>query len=82
VVQELPPWVALAEVREEAPDVPGTSWYTGAVPIDVLLGLDPRARVFIAAWLDRRQPKNRPGDGPARDTPGFVPPDRPTGSDR
>ena len=44
VVQELPPWVALAEPRGEVPDVPGTRWYTGAVPPDVLLTLAPAAR--------------------------------------
>jgi hypothetical protein len=62
VLQELPPWVAVAEFRGEAPDVPGTSWYTGAVPPDVLLDLDPRARIFIAAWRDRHTP--RPDGGP------------------
>jgi len=50
VVQELPPWVALAIPHGDAPDVPGTRWYTGAVPPDVLLSLDPPARIdlFVA----------------------------------
>ena len=77
VTQELPPWVAVAEFGGDAPEEPGTSWYTGAVPPDVLLDLDPRARIFIAAWLDRRAPKDRPGDGLSWDAPGHVPPDWP-----
>lgn len=64
VVQELPPWVALAEPRGEVPDVPGTRWYTDVVPPDILLTLDPPARIFIAAWRDRHAPEDRPGDGP------------------
>ena len=77
IVQELPPWVALAEPRGEVPDVPGTRWYTGAVPPDVLLALGPPARLFIAGWLDRRAPKNRPGDGLPWDARGYVQPDKP-----
>jgi hypothetical protein len=62
VVQELPPQVALATLRSaDPPDVPGTRWYSGAVPADVLLRLDPAARLFVAAWRDRQQLKR---DGP------------------
>jgi hypothetical protein len=81
VVQELAPWVALAEPRGEVPDVEGTRWYTGAVPPDVLLWLDPPARVFIAAWLDRLGAKNRTGDGLSWDARGYIQPEKPTGSD-
>jgi hypothetical protein len=81
VTQELPPWLALADIGDQAPDVPGTRWYTGAVPPDVLLRMAPQARLFVAAWLDRRQPKDRPGDGRSWDAPGLVPPDRPPGND-
>jgi hypothetical protein len=81
VVQELPPWVALVQPRGEVPDVPGTRWYTGPVPPDVLLTIDPPARIFIAAWLDRQAPKNRPGDGLRWDAHGYLPPDRPAGTD-
>jgi hypothetical protein len=81
VTQELPPWVALAQFTGEAPDVPGTRWYTDSVPDDVLLRLAPQARIFIAAWRDRRRPKERPGDGLTWDAPGYQPPDRPANSD-
>ncbi|HEV8570940.1 MAG TPA: hypothetical protein VGQ92_28270 [Actinoplanes sp.] len=81
VVRELPPWVALAEPRGEVPDVPGTRWYTGAVPPDVLLTLAPAARLFIAAWRDWQAPKERHGEGLSRDAPGHLPPDRPADRD-
>ena len=81
LVQELPPWVALAEPRGEVPDVPGTRWYTGAVPPDVLLTLAPAARLFIAAWRDRQAPKERHGEGLSWDAPGHLPPDRPADRD-
>ena len=77
VVQELPPSLALARPHGEVPDVPGTKWYTGDVPQDVLLSLEPSARIFIAAWLDRQRPKERPGDGLDWDARGYVQPDRP-----
>ena len=81
VVQELPPWVALAEPREEVPDVPGTRWYTGDVPADIYLSLTPAARLFISAWRDRQTVKQRHGEGLSWDAPGHLPPDRPPDSD-
>ena len=75
IIQELPPWVALAVPRGEVPDVPGTRWYTGAVPPDVLLGLDPPARVFIAAWLDRMGARNQPHDAPSWEQRGYIRPE-------
>lgn len=81
VTQELSPWVALARLDGEAPDVPGTRWYTGDVPAEVLLGLDPAARLFVAAWRDRQHPEQRIGDGLSWDAPGFHPPDPPAGKD-
>jgi hypothetical protein len=42
-------------------------------------GLDPREGLFVGAWLQGRQPKERPGDGLAWDVPGRLPPDRPLG---
>ncbi len=77
VTQELRPWVALAELTGEAPEVPGTRWYTGDVPPDVLLRIDPPARIFIAAWHDRQKPKERPGDGLSWDARGYETPDGP-----
>lgn len=75
IIQELPPWVALAIPRGEVPDVPGTRWYTGAVPPDVLLGLDPPARVFIAAWLDRMGAHHRTHDSPSYEARGYIRPE-------
>lgn len=75
IIQELPPWVALAIPRGEMPDVPGTRWYTGAVPPDVLLSIDPPARVFIAAWLDRQGAKHPPGVAPSWEARGYVRPE-------
>jgi hypothetical protein len=74
IIQELPPWVAVAIPHGEAPDVPGTRWYLGAVPPDVLLWLDPPARVFIAAWLDRQGAKNRAHDDQSWEARGYVKP--------
>lgn len=77
VVQEFPPRIALAQPRGEVTEVPGTKWYSGAVPQDVLLSLEPAARIFIAAWLDRQRPKERPGDRLDWDARGYIQPDRP-----
>jgi hypothetical protein len=74
IIQELPPWVAVAIPHGETPDVSGTRWYTGAVPPDVLLRLEPPARVFIAAWLDRLGAKNQPGQGPSWEARGYIEP--------
>ena len=74
IIQELPPWVAIAIPHDEVPDVPGTRWYTGAVPPDVLLRLDPPARVFIAAWLDRQGAKAQDPDGRSWEERGYVRP--------
>jgi hypothetical protein len=74
IVQELPPWVAVAIPHGEAPDVPDTRWYLGAVPPDVLLRLDPPARVFIAAWLDRQGAKIRGHDDQSWEARGYVKP--------
>lgn len=38
-------------------------------------GLDPAETMFVDAWLSRRNPKVRHGEGLAWDAPGFTPPD-------
>jgi hypothetical protein len=38
-------------------------------------GLDPAETMFVDAWLSRRDPKVRHGEGLAWDAPGFTPPD-------
>jgi hypothetical protein len=73
VVEELPPWVAVCRLDGEAPEVAGVRWYTGAVPQDILLRLEPPARVFIAAWLDRQRPSAGPDD-PTWAERGYVEP--------
>ncbi len=76
VLQELPPRIALARPRGEVTEVPGTKWYSGAVPQDVLLSLEPSARLFIAAWLDKQCPRETPGR-PGWDARGYIQPDHP-----
>jgi hypothetical protein len=73
VVRELPPWVAVCDLRGDAPDLPGVHWYTGGVPGDMLLRLEPAARIFIASWLDQRRPSARPDD-PTWAERGYVEP--------
>jgi hypothetical protein len=74
VLQELPPRLALALPRGEVTEVPGSKWYSGAVPQDVLLSLEPPARIFIAGWLDRQRPAGPPGDHPSGDARGYLKP--------
>jgi hypothetical protein len=44
-------------------------------PASIIAALDPAERLFVDAWVERRRPKPRSGDGAAWDTPGFEPPD-------
>jgi hypothetical protein len=74
VLRELPPWVALCRPRDEPPRVAGTRWYTNAVPEDVLLRLEPPARLFIAAWRDTLRAPERPGEGRSWLERGYVTP--------
>ncbi|MBM2618522.1 hypothetical protein JIG36_23480 [Actinoplanes sp. LDG1-06] len=77
VTQELRPWLALVSpAGPQVPEIPGTRWFAGDVPEDVLGELPPAARLFVAAWRQRQEPKDRPGDGLPWDTPGHLPPDR------
>ena len=80
VLQWLPPRIAIVKVpaHRALPDaVPGTSWYTGQIPADEAAGFTPTERLFVDAWLSRRQAKTRPGDGLPWDAPGREPPDWP-----
>lgn len=79
VRQVLPPRLAIVaaddaglRALERSSDV--LSVHTEAVPADVLARLDEPARVFAAAWNERRRPKRRTGDGLPWDAPGFDPP--------
>lgn len=48
--------------------------HTDVVPAEALGRLDEPARLFAAAWNERRRPKARPADGEPWDRPGFEPP--------
>ncbi|MFE5673265.1 hypothetical protein ACFQ58_16825 [Agromyces sp. NPDC056523] len=78
VLQWLPPRIAIVRLRAGLPParaVPGTSWYAGAVPRSVKL--TSTERLFVDAWLSRRDPKTRLGDGLPWDAPGMDAPDWP-----
>ncbi|MEW9873106.1 hypothetical protein [Arthrobacter sp. HS15c] len=80
VLQWLPPRIAIVLVpahRALPNAVPGTSWYTGDIPADVAAGFTPAERLFVDAWLSRREAKFRPGDGLPWDAAGKEPPDWP-----
>lgn len=80
VLQWLPPRVAIVLVKAGVPfpqDVPGSRWYPGDIPADVAAGLTPTERLFVDAWLSRREAKFRPGEGLPWDAPGHEAPDWP-----
>jgi hypothetical protein len=47
------------------------------VPEEMLSTLNPTEKQWVQAWLLRKRPKQRVGDGLSWDAPGFLPPDRP-----
>lgn len=64
VLQWLPPRIAIVLVpahRALPNAVPGTSWYTGDIPADVAAGFTPTERLFVDAWISRREARIRPG---------------------
>jgi hypothetical protein len=78
VVQQLPPRLATVgplPAGRPPPRVSGVRWYDEAPPDDE--DLSAPERLFVAAWLARRRPKDRPGDGLPWDAPGHLPPDAP-----
>ena len=80
VLQSLPPRIAIVRMPADVPlpqAVPGTSWYTGDIPADVAAGFTPTERLFVDAWLSRRETKTRQGEGQPWDAPGREPPDWP-----
>ena len=80
VLQRLPPRIAIVLVPAQgAPPsaVPGTDWYPGDIPADVAAGFTSTERLFVDAWLSRREAKTRPGDGLPWDAAGREPPDWP-----
>ena len=79
VRQLFPPRLAIVAADEEglraleqSPEV--LSVHTDHVPYEALAQLDEPARIFAAAWNERRRPKQRPGDGQPWDAPGHDAP--------
>lgn len=80
VLQWLPPRIALVRAQANIPlpeAVQGTRWYLGAVPAEVAADFTPTERLFVDAWLSRREAKTRPGEGLPWDAPGREAPDWP-----
>ncbi len=79
VRQLFPPRLAIvaageADLRALARRPEVLSVHTGDVPAEVLARLDEPARLFAAAWNERKRPKARPGEGSPWDSPGREPP--------
>ena len=79
VRQLFPPRLAIVAADEEglqaleqSPEV--LSVHTDDVPSEALAQLDEPARMFAAAWNERRRPEERPGEGSSWDAPDFDPP--------
>ncbi len=49
--------------------------FTDRVPHHLIELLDADEQLFVQAWLLRREPKRRSGDGASWDAEGFEPPD-------
>lgn len=80
VLQWLPPRIAIVLVQSDVAlpqDVPGTRWYAGEIPAEEVAGFTPPERLFVDAWLSRREGKVRPGNGLPWDASGREPPDWP-----
>jgi len=81
VVQVLPPRLASVAVPDDAVSrVSATDGvravFTPGEPA-VVPYPSPAEALFIAAWTERSQPKDRSGDGLDWDAPGYRPPDKP-----
>ncbi len=82
VLQWLPPRIAIVRVAADRPlpgAMPGAGWFAAEIPEAVAADLTPTERLFVDAWLSRREAKVRPADGLAWDAPGMEPPDWPDG---
>lgn len=63
--------------------IPGIEAATiDALPQDILNSLNQTEALWVAAWFERKRPKQRPGEGLAWDAPGFLPPDPPPGKSK
>lgn len=83
VTQVLKPRLLLiradAKAKERVARITGVVGVYDDLPLQTLSDMSPEEHLFINAWAARRQPKTRPGEGLPWDTPGFLPPDAPTG---
>lgn len=79
VVQRLPPRLAIVVADEEgiramerSPEI--SAVFAEDVPPEALEQFDQVSRAFAAGWNERRQPKERRGEGLSWDAPGFEAP--------
>jgi hypothetical protein len=79
VLQRLPPRLAIVATDEEgfrmlerSPAI--SAVYADDVPQEAMERFDQVSRAFAAGWNERRQPKERRGEGLPWDSPGFDPP--------
>lgn len=79
VLQRLPPRLAIVaadaegiRALEDSPSVAAV--FAEDVPPEALEQFDQVTRAFAAGWNERRQPKQRRGEGLAWDTPGYDAP--------
>lgn len=79
ILQRLPPRLAIVaadaegiRALESSPAVAAV--FAEDVPSEALEQFDQVTRAFAAGWNERRQPKERPGEGLAWDTPGYEAP--------
>jgi hypothetical protein len=83
VTQALKPRLLLiradAKAKERVSQIAGVVGVYDDLPSQTSSDMSPEEHLFINAWAARRQPKTRPGEGLPWDTPGFLPPDAPTG---
>lgn len=82
VTAAMPPRLLLVRPGESAlPVLDGVRYLTADQPAPPGLEADLSAeeRLFVEAWRSRAAPKQRRGEGLAWDSPGFTPPDPPTG---
>jgi hypothetical protein len=87
VISVLHPRILVLDVDDEMaaqlrrdPEIVGV--YEGQVPAEIVAHLEAREKLFVRAWSQQQssEDKKRTGDGLPWDSPGFIPPDHPSGS--
>jgi hypothetical protein len=79
ILQQLPPRLVIVAADQDAISNMKRSaeikaLFTDEIPPETLDGFDEVTRAFAVGWNQRRQPKQRPGDGLPWDAPGFEAP--------